>query len=111
MFVTTTEHALRKTPMKIFAGPKQHDRLIGHVVGVVMRRIATLLVAALLVGCTSRTEFGPCIGMADDKDPALIYKVSKWNIFMGILGIEMIIPPIVVAKNQMYCPVGLRYQQ
>jgi hypothetical protein len=70
--------------------------------------VAVLLTATLLAGCTSKTEFGACIGLADDKDPALIYKVSKWNLFLAILGIEMIIPPIWVAVNQTYCPVGRR---
>jgi len=92
--------------MKIFTGSERQDRPTRPVEAVTISCVTVLLATTLLAGCTSKTEFGSCIGMADDKDPALIYAVSKWNLFMGILGIEIIIPPILVAVNQMYCPVG-----
>ena len=63
-------------------------------------------VLTLLAGCTSRTEFGDCIGLADDRQPNLIYKVSAWNIVVAILGFEMIAPPIFVAVDETFCPIG-----
>ena len=71
-----------------------------------MKLLVATLCVLLLAGCTSRTEFGPCIGLADDKDPKLIYKVSGWNIAMGIIFIEMIVPPILVATDETFCPIG-----
>ena len=66
--------------------------------------IALLLI--VLAGCTSRTEFGPCVGLGDDKDPKLLYKVSVWNVFLGVIFFELIAPPIFVAVDQTFCPVG-----
>jgi hypothetical protein len=71
-------------------------------------RIVLLVVGLLVIltGCTSKTEFGDCIGLADDKEPDLIYKVSAWNVFVAVVGIEMIAPPILVAVDETFCPVG-----
>lgn len=70
------------------------------------RIIVLILSLALLAGCTSRTEFGDCIGIADDKDPKLVYKVSAWNLFWAFVGFELILPPILVLANETSCPVG-----
>jgi hypothetical protein len=64
------------------------------------------LMFALLAGCTSKTEFGPCVGLGDDKDPALTYKLSAWNIAMGVIFIELIAPPIFIAVDETFCPIG-----
>lgn len=69
-------------------------------------KTALCLIAAMLSGCTSTTVFGPCVGMFDDKDPALVYKLSAWNIGVGIVFAEMIIPPIVVIADETFCPVS-----
>lgn len=66
--------------------------------------LATVLVA--LSSCTSKTEFGDCIGAFDKKDPNLEYKVSAWNVFWGVVGFELILPPIFVVVDQTHCPVG-----
>ena len=68
-----------------------------------------LVLSAILIGlssCTSKTEFGPCIGAFEDKNPAKVYKISIWNVAMGIIFIEMLIPPIVVIVDGTLCPVG-----
>jgi len=64
------------------------------------------IVLLVCVSCTTKTEYGKCIGLADDKDPALIYKVSANNLFWGIVGLELIYPPIKVAVDCTFCPVG-----
>ena len=68
--------------------------------------IATLM--ALLTGCTSSTQYGSCIGIADDKAPNLQYKLSVWNTFLAIIFSETIVVPIVVLANETYCPVGVK---
>ena len=68
--------------------------------------ITTILATMLMAGCTSRTEYGQCVGLADDKDPTLHYKVSAWNVFLGVVFIEAILPPIVVAVDDTFCPIG-----
>ena len=71
-----------------------------------MKAFVVAMIVAALAGCTSRTEFGPCIGVGEDKDPKLVYKVSAWNLFVGFVFIEMLVPPIIVAVDQTFCPVG-----
>ncbi len=60
----------------------------------------------LITGCESRTEYGSCIGLGDDRDPSLRYKASTQNIIIGVIFFEMIAPPIIVAVDEFYCPVG-----
>jgi hypothetical protein len=72
-----------------------------------MKKILLIAIAcAFLAGCTSRTEYGDCIGLGDDKNAELQYKVSIWNAFLGIIFVETIIVPLVVAVDKIYCPVG-----
>lgn len=61
---------------------------------------------AVLGGCSNATQYGKCVGIDDERDPTLKYKLSAWNIAMGIIFVEMIIPPIVVATDELYCPVA-----
>jgi len=68
--------------------------------------LLSVVLLILISGCTSKTEFGDCIGLADDKKPDLIYKVSAWNVFVAIIGFEMIAPPIFVAIDETFCPIG-----
>lgn len=68
--------------------------------------LVSMLVLTMLTGCTSRTEYGECIGIADDKDPNLVYKVSAWNLILGVIFIEAIVPPVIVLANETSCPVG-----
>lgn len=71
-----------------------------------MKKTALLLLAVLfLAGCTARTEYGDCVGVADEKDPALVYKLDIWNTVVGIVFVETIVVPMVVLANQTFCPV------
>jgi hypothetical protein len=65
---------------------------------------------AMLSGCTSSTQYGSCIGIADDKNPNLEYKLSAWNTFLAIVFSETIVVPIVVLANETSCPVGVKAQ-
>jgi hypothetical protein len=68
--------------------------------------IFAALVIAMLAGCTSSTSFGECVGIADDKDPKLTYKLSVWNTVLAIVFSETIVVPVVVLVNETYCPVA-----
>jgi hypothetical protein len=70
------------------------------------RLLAILLVGAVLSGCTSTTTFGQCIGIDEPGKPGLVYKLSVLNTVIGLIFIETIIVPIVVLKDQTYCPIG-----
>lgn len=70
--------------------------------------LAICLIATLLVGCTSSTQFGPCVGFAEQQNPKLTYKVSGWNLAMGIIFFELIVPPIIVATDETLCPNGTK---
>lgn len=69
-----------------------------------------ILISILLLsaGCTSSNEYGPCVGIGADRDPKLSYRLSAWNIAMGVIFVEFLVPPIMVAAEQAYCPVGLK---
>lgn len=71
-----------------------------------MKRIILALVIILCAGCTTRTEYGPCVGIADDKDPKLVYKISIWNAILGVVFFELIVPPIIVLAEETFCPIG-----
>ena len=73
-----------------------------------MKKIIALMLVVLLTGCTSNTEFGPCVGIGEDKNPNLVYKVSAWNVVLGILFFELVLPPVFVAVDEFYCPVGIK---
>lgn len=65
-----------------------------------------IFIVFILTACTSKTEFGRCVGIWDEQEPTLIYKPSVRNLFWGIVGLEIIYPPLDVAINKFYCPVG-----
>jgi hypothetical protein len=63
-------------------------------------------IAILAAGCTTKTEYGECIGVLQDKKPDLEYKLSGWNTFLAIVFSETIVVPIVVVADEFQCPVG-----
>lgn len=65
-----------------------------------------LLLALLITSCTSSTEFGECVGLNEEKQADLVYKYSSWNIAMGIIFSELVVPPIAVVLDALECPVG-----
>lgn len=71
-----------------------------------MKSMVIICVIALLAGCTSKTEFGDCIGIADDRKPNLEYKLSVWNTVLGIAFFGTVFTPVVVLANETFCPVG-----
>lgn len=72
-----------------------------------MKTLSTILVAVLLLtACSGSTEYGECIGLGDDKDPALTYRISIWNAFWSVVFIETIIVPIEWVVDYAECPTG-----
>ena len=66
-----------------------------------------------LIACTSSTEYGNCVGLPDieeakKQNPNIIYKISTKNVILGVIFVEMIIPPIIVVLDETYCPVGVK---
>ena len=68
--------------------------------------IAIAAVALVLTGCTTKTEYGECIGVLQDKKPDLEYKLSGWNTFLAIIFSETIVVPALVIANEHLCPVA-----
>ena len=66
-------------------------------------KLAMLLV--VLVGCTSGNRAGRCIGAFDTPKAGVEYETSGWNIAMGIIFVELVIPPVLVIANETRCPV------
>lgn len=73
-----------------------------------MRILAALIICVLVSGCTSKTEFGDCVGAFEDKDPAKTYKVDVGNVIVGIIFFELIAPPLYVIFDETHCPVALK---
>jgi hypothetical protein len=72
--------------------------------------LALIAVGSVVVftGCVSSTKYGQCVGISDDKDPALQYKLSVRNAVIGVFLAETIIVPVVVLVNEIQCPVGVK---
>ena len=51
----------------------------------------TIIATMFLTGCTEETSFGKCVGIADDKNPTLVYKLDIWNTFLGILFLKQLL--------------------
>lgn len=74
-----------------------------------MKKLLLIALACVaLAGCTTRTEYGQCVGLGDDKNPTLHYKVSVWNAFLGIVFVETVIVPIIVLVDELECPVSVK---
>lgn len=74
-----------------------------------MKKFAAVCVmaASLLLGaCESRTAFGPCVGLNGGEDSTLVYHGSTRNIVLGVVFVETIITPVVVALKEYKCPVA-----
>lgn len=74
---------------------------------MIMKKLALILAMALTFSaCTSSTQYGECIGINDDENPALRYEYSAWNIIVGVIFVETIFVPALVVLNDLKCPVG-----
>jgi hypothetical protein len=63
----------------------------------------------LFAGCESSTQFGKCVDIAkDNADPKLEYELSAHNVILGIVFVEMVFPPLIVALSETYCPTGIK---
>ena len=71
-----------------------------------MKLLTLLLIMATFTSCTSKNEHGNCIGAFQDKDPTLKYNVDIANIAIGIIFMELLLPPIYVIRDQTFCPTG-----
>ncbi len=67
---------------------------------------AALLGLAMLSGCTTRTDAGPCVGVVDQKKPGVEYELSYWNLFVGIVFVETLVVPTVVVLKELECPIS-----
>lgn len=71
-----------------------------------MAKLLAFVVLVLLAGCETRTDYGACIGAFDKQNPKLNYKLSVRNTLVGVVFVEMIVPPIVVIADETLCPEG-----
>ena len=83
-------------------------RTIGSWSAIVTLAVTT----AGALGCNSATKYGRCVGafQEDRRDPNLVYELSTWNVFLGIAGVPLIFPPILVLHHETYCPTAHRQQ-
>ncbi len=69
-----------------------------------MKKLLYAMIIFSMVGCTTHTEMGRCVGFMDEKKPGLTYDLSYWNLFVGLVFAETIIVPVVVAAKHLKCP-------
>jgi hypothetical protein len=70
-----------------------------------MKYLALIL---LLSGCVDKTKYGMCVGITEEKNPTLNYKVSEDNLFWALLGFETVIVPAIVLANEFSCPISAK---
>lgn len=70
--------------------------------------LLVVLLILTLAACTQKTDLGPCIGMADDPDPALMYKADGMNVVWAVVFIETIYVPAYVILTDLRCPIARR---
>ena len=69
--------------------------------------VAMLLALALFTtGCRSHTEYGECIGVGDEPEPELVYRVDVRNAVLGILFFETIVVPVIWLADEFKCPIA-----
>jgi hypothetical protein len=73
--------------------------------GKVMKTLA-IAMCLMFAACTFHTSKGACVGLAteDQKKPGVTYKVSWWNVVIGVLLVETVIVPAVVLIDNLQCP-------
>jgi len=64
------------------------------------------MLAISTIGCTSKTEFGECIGLTEDKNPKLEYKYNTLNLILALVFVETLVVPAVVILEELQCPIG-----
>lgn len=69
-----------------------------------MQTIAAVLLLSLSA-CTTSNTMGKCVGYSEGSKNLENYSASVWNIFLGVVFAETVIVPVIVAGNNMYCPV------
>ena len=77
------------------------------------RILVIFVISFLCVSCTSNVRvsgFGvqPCIGAFDTRDPRFLYKMSAWNVFIGLLFFELLVPPVIIVANEIFCPISAK---
>ena len=74
-----------------------------------------LAAALALPGCTYSEKIDgvtvSCVGLTEEEDPNYRYAVDGWNVFWGVIGLELIAPPIVVLTSAWKCPTAPRRGQ
>ena len=70
--------------------------------------ILVLSLSAFMFSCKGRSDLGECIGLTDDGESQLIYKVSVRNAFWSFVGLETIIAPILWFTDFAKCPVRIK---
>jgi hypothetical protein len=72
-----------------------------------MKQIALLAVALMmLAGCTTSTPHGQCIGLNGTENPAKVYEYNATNIVVGVIFMETIFVPVIVALDELKCPIA-----
>ena len=79
-----------------------------------MKKIFACLFACFALAtsaCTSSTDYGQCIGVAEEANPSLEYGVSAKNVVLAVIFSETVVVPAVVIFSEVKCPVGKKQQQ
>ena len=105
-------HKRRNAPESAREGATKVQRLVAPRDGAarLIRDSITPAAVALLIGaagCVKATAFGPCIGLNQTPRADRTYAWSARNIALGIVGFELVYPPVKVLLDEAKCPVGV----
>jgi hypothetical protein len=78
-----------------------------------MRTFGLLAALVLLTACDDAVRLSDgrtydCVGIFEDRDDRVRYRVDKSNVFVAAVFVETLIVPAVVVADQLWCPVSLR---
>lgn len=65
-----------------------------------------ILFVSQALGCTTKTQYGDCVGLDSEPKSNLVYKASIRNLFIAGIFSGTLFVPAVVALEEYKCPVG-----
>ena len=72
-----------------------------------------LMLVAFVIGVaicaklyTGSTEYGDCVGLLDERDPAYVYEAPVGNLIVGFVLVETIVVPGVILLKELWCPIA-----
>lgn len=75
-----------------------------------MKKFLSILTATMFLmtatACEGSNSHGECVGLFEERNPNATYKVSIWNLVVGAIFSPLIIVPVYIGLEEVWCPTG-----